>query len=199
MASERASPTGVLLLSGRRGSPDRNEDEPVDGDQLLFDFETDFAGTLRCIPMIVRLKLDLCGVKLSLRQWSRFSLSDREELVARGCEGQADVEAYRIFLVDLILVRAHEAAVDAPLEDSPAWRDISQVPERVLAQARVLQLPAPSTDQWRELTQLQRFALVKLARPGHDNDNFLPAMREFRLLDQRWGSDFEPAMLDGVG
>lgn len=29
---------------------------------------------------------------------------------------------------------------------------------------------------------LQRFALYKLTRPGHDNDNFLPAMREFGLV-----------------
>jgi hypothetical protein len=29
----------------------------------------------------------------------------------------------------------------------------------------------------------QRFALFKLTRPNHDNDNFIPAMREFGLLD----------------
>jgi hypothetical protein len=31
-----------------------------------FDFEADFVGDLRCIPMAVRRKLDLVGVKLKL-------------------------------------------------------------------------------------------------------------------------------------
>ena len=42
-------------------------------DTQLFAFESDFVATLRCVPMAVRFKLDRCGIKLSLRQWSRFS------------------------------------------------------------------------------------------------------------------------------
>ncbi|GCD54512.1 hypothetical protein NBRC3188_3209 [Acetobacter pasteurianus NBRC 3188] len=48
---------------------------------MLFNFEMDFATSLRCIPMIVRMKLDLCGVKLSLRQWCRFTRQEQEILV----------------------------------------------------------------------------------------------------------------------
>lgn len=44
---------------------------------MLFDFERDFAGSLRCIPMIARQKLDIIGIKLSLRQWSRFTREER--------------------------------------------------------------------------------------------------------------------------
>ena len=33
------------------------------------------------------------------------------------------------------------------------------------------------------LSPLQRFTLVKLSRAKHDNVNFVPAMREFGLLD----------------
>jgi hypothetical protein len=29
-------------------------------DPVLFKFESDFVDSLRCIPMVVRLKLDLC-------------------------------------------------------------------------------------------------------------------------------------------
>jgi hypothetical protein len=32
------------------------------------------------------------------------------------------------------------------------------------------------------LTPLQRFALFKLTRPGHSNENFIPAMWEFSIL-----------------
>ena len=38
-----------------------------------FLFEEDFIEkNVRCIPMIVRYKLDTVGIKLQLSQWSRF-------------------------------------------------------------------------------------------------------------------------------
>ncbi len=52
-------------------------------DQQLFAFENDFVATLRCIPMAVRFKLDRCGIKLTLRQWSRLTHSDRTDLLIK--------------------------------------------------------------------------------------------------------------------
>ncbi|MGB0562374.1 MAG: nitrate reductase associated protein, partial [Spirulinaceae cyanobacterium] len=40
-----------------------------------------------------------------------------------------------------------------------------------------------SLTQWQALRPDQRFALIKLSRPGHENRNFLPAMQEFGLAD----------------
>ena len=58
-------------------------------DTALFAFEDDFVASLRCVPMAVRFKLDACGVKLSLRQWSRFSQAERRELLLAPCETAA--------------------------------------------------------------------------------------------------------------
>lgn len=49
----------------------------------IFAFELDFGGTLRCIPMSVRLKLDQAGIKLSLKQWNKLPPEERRWLVAR--------------------------------------------------------------------------------------------------------------------
>jgi hypothetical protein len=57
------------------------------------------------------------------------------------------------------------------------------VPGAVKAKAELLGLPAPSQHLWAGLTPLQRFTLLKLTRDGHDNENFVPALREFGLLD----------------
>jgi hypothetical protein len=38
-----------------------------------------------------------------------------------------------------------------------------------------------SLAQWKDLNVLQRFALLKLTRPGHENKNFPKAMKEFGL------------------
>ena len=62
-------------------------------DDHLFAFESDFVATLRCVPMAVRLKLDRCEIKLSLRQWSRFTPEDRRRLLAAPCRTPTDVGA----------------------------------------------------------------------------------------------------------
>ena len=150
-------------------------------DTQLFAFESEFVSTLRCIPMAVRLKLDVCGIKLSLRQWSRFTHEDRRRLLALPCMGDAEVEAYRKVLVELVALRANEVA--KPLADPPClqWENPHDPPAVVAAYATSVGLAPPSTNQWRRLTKLQRFALIKLTRDNHDNVNFAPAMHEFGL------------------
>jgi hypothetical protein len=148
----------------------------------IFEFERDFAGTLHCIPMIVRFKLDLCGVKLSLRQWSRFERQEREQLILRPCHAAREIPSYRAYLVMLISVRAGEQAVDLPIDANPEWEACANVPGSVKAKAASLGLPAPAQPSWAALTPLQRFTLLKLTREGHDNENFEPALREFGLL-----------------
>ncbi len=150
-------------------------------EQTIFAFELDFAGTLRCIPMIVRLKLDLVGIKLTLRQWSRFERSERHELVQRPCDAEDAVKAYRRYVLDIIALRTDEPPVDMSIDPCPAWAEIDSVPERLVRYAQDLELAPPTLEQWRAITPLQRFTLFKLTRPGHDNDNFEPAMQEFGL------------------
>jgi hypothetical protein len=60
------------------------------------------------------------------------------------------------------------------------WKSES-VPEQVLARAGEMGVVI-SQDQWAALHPLQRFALVKLVRPGHEGHNFGPALKEFGLL-----------------
>jgi hypothetical protein len=49
----------------------------------------------------------------------------------------------------------------------------------VLAFAAARDARPPTDDQWRALTTLERYALVKLTRDRHENANFGPALREF--------------------
>jgi len=148
----------------------------------LFAFEQDFVDSLRCIPMAVRLKLDVCGIKLSLRQWSRFTQTDRRRLLTTPCVTPAEVAAYHSELADLVMRRAREAA--RPLAEAPCWQwdDPSRLPVVVCDYARSIGVSPPAGSQWRALTRLQRFALIKLTRDNHDNVNFEPALREFGLV-----------------
>jgi hypothetical protein len=156
-------------------------------DAHLFAFESDFVATLRCVPMAVRLKLDRCAIKLSLRQWSRFTRDDRRRLLELACRTPTEIAAYRAELVELIALQAGEAA--KPLADPPAplWEQAEAPPSAVVAFAASLGLAPPTPAKWRTLDELERFALIKLTRDNHDNVNFLPAMREFGLLQPKEG------------
>jgi hypothetical protein len=163
----------------------RAKDRDVDVPSLypgIFAFELDFGGNLRCIPMSVRMKLDQAGIKLSLKQWNRLPVAGRRQLVERPCDEPAQIELYQQYLISLIEEFTKSPAELALIDDSPPWADPNVVPERIGDWARNLGVAAPSSEQWATLTPLQRFALFKLTRPGHSNDNFIPAMREFSVL-----------------
>ncbi|MCR5879466.1 nitrate reductase associated protein [Phenylobacterium sp. J367] len=147
----------------------------------LFAFESDFVASLRCIPMAVRFKLDRAGIKLSLRQWSRFRREDRQTLLDTPCITDAEARTYRGLLELLVLARAGEPA--APLIEPPPedWRE-AVVPDQVRSFAACLGVAPPADDTWASLPELRRFVLVKLSRDNHDNVNFVPAMREFGLI-----------------
>jgi hypothetical protein len=152
---------------------------------MLFDFEQDFSGSLRCIPIAVRYKLDLCGIKLSLRQWSRFTDADRRDLLSHGSESATQIDHFRDALIALIASCAGEEAEFLPVEPAPAWADCKTVPDQIATYARSLGIAPPALAQWQSLSVLQRFTLWKLSRDSHDNVNFIPALQEFKLLDEK--------------
>ena len=154
----------------------------MNNDSTIFQFETDFAGALYCIPMAVRRKLDLCGVKVSLKQWNRFTLNEREQLVARECDTAEQTDAYQHEVAHLLEARAGDQPQFLDRDAGTEWKDTSAVPQRLIDYCDERKVLAPALTQWAALTELQRFALFKLTRPGHTNENFIPAMREFGLV-----------------
>jgi hypothetical protein len=151
----------------------------------LFAFEGDFQTDLRCIPMAVRHQLDLCGIKLSLKEWVKLGPEQRSAVVAL-LDGPdpASVDGVRRFdaaVVDMVEKRMGEPPARCAVEPAPAWADPTRVPDEVVAKAAaegVALVPA----QWAALAPLQRFALYKLSRSSHKNENFVPACREFGIL-----------------
>ena len=151
----------------------------------IFEFETDFAGTLRCIPFCIRYLLDEVGIKLSLKQWNRFTNEERHHLVDITGSGPQSRAAFTERLAELM--RSHDAGDLERLAPVAAteWADDMPIPARVVSYARGLEIEPPSPAGWAGLSPLQRFALFKLTRPNHKNENFIPAMREFGLLDKK--------------
>lgn len=146
----------------------------------FFQFEADFVESLRCIPMQVRYKLDTCGVKLKLSHWTQFSATERQALVEKPCSHE-EITAYREFLQQLVQQHTGVAAGELPIEPHPAWLNNTEIPSDLQAKAKEVGTTI-TLQQWQYLTPLQRFALIKLSRPSHENKNFIPALQEFHLL-----------------
>jgi len=146
----------------------------------FFQFEADFVESLRCIPMQVRYKLDTCGVKLKLSHWTQFSAAERQALVEKLCSGE-QASAYREFLQQLVKQHTGVTAGELPIESHPAWLNDTAIPSDLQLKTQEIGVTI-TLQQWRSLTPLQRFALIKLSRPSHENKNFIPALQEFHLV-----------------
>lgn len=145
-----------------------------------FEFEQDFVGSLRCIPMVVRHHLDTCGVKLKLDHWNNFSQDQRQKLVDWPCDTPAAAQTYKAQLQQLITAQTGSPAKTLEIQETPPWRQLSDIPDSVVAKFATEQVPL-MLSQWSGLSELQRFALVKLSRASHENRNFMPAVKEFGL------------------
>ncbi len=148
----------------------------------FFRFEADFVESLRCIPMLVRLKLDTCGIKLKLSHWLSFNQIERQKLIDLPCASPAEISDYQNFLLDLISKNSQSTNLDdLRIFVEPIWENSVHIPSEVELKAETLRLKI-SVEQWVNLGNLQRFALIKLSRSHHENHNFLPALQEFGLL-----------------
>ena len=148
----------------------------------FFEFEQDFVGSLRCIPMTVRHSLDTCGVKLKLEHWNQFTQAERQQLVEWPCQTSDEAQQYKGKLQTLIAEKTGAPAKTLEIPSNPPWQSKTQIPEQVQQKFESQAVPL-SLDQWTALSELQRFALIKLSRPSHENSNFMPAVKEFGLVD----------------
>ena len=164
----------------RDASEQLREVSSVDHAQL-FGFESELVTNLTYIPIAVRFKLDKCGIRLSLVQWNQLPESERRKLLKAPCANSVDIASYGQALRRLIKEVIGDDPQPTQITAAPAWEEV-ELPRQIADKARQMGIPAPSSEQWRGLTTLQRFALLKVSRPSGDSRNLAPALREFGLL-----------------
>ncbi len=162
----------------------RNALGPARGDvaaiaHTCFDFEAEFTAELRCIPMAVRRKLDLAGVKLKLVHWNDLAVAERQRLLVWP-DGPAAVAELRRWLLERTARQAAGVARTLPIACQESWQQPQDTPASVDQACRDLGVVL-SDAAWGGLNELQRFALVKLAQSGHEHRNLPLALAEFGL------------------
>lgn len=149
-----------------------------------FRFEEDFVeANVRCIPMIVRFKLDITGIKLKLSEWSKFSIEERIALATWSTGNENELTNYHRYITGLIRSHTAHEATTLEIDPNPTWAVLHTVPAEIQEQAGSYGWSI-TPSQWKLLTNLQRFALSKLSKPGHENKNFPKAMKEFGLISR---------------
>ena len=139
-------------------------------------FEQDFIGNWRCIPLCVRRKLDLSGVKLKLNHWLALTQDQRQQLVDWPDTPDA-LHDLRGHLRQCTAAMPDGRVKDLDPVTAAPWQQADQLPQQVVdaAAARGVAL---TLEQWTQLSELDRFALCKLVRPGHDHHNLAAAFNE---------------------
>lgn len=164
----------------------------VDQSSHCFAFEKDFIGNWRCIPLCLRRKLDLAGVKMRLNHWLALDQDQRGELVAWPDDAEGLV-AMAGRIRHLTASMPDGEARSLPVAREEPWQAGGALPAEIAASAVGLGVQIRQED-WNALTELERFALCKLARPGHDHHNLPAALAEIlaRATLPSTGSEGQP-------
>lgn len=135
-----------------------------------FNFETDIDDKLELVPMTVRRKFDLVGLKIHLKQWAALTLAERRVVCHLPVASQEEREVLAAFLRGAISRdTGAEPSAMAPATDAPP----EVTPDRV---GEMISLHKLEPARWRQFDAEQRFALEKCAK---DTGRFLAAWNEF--------------------
>jgi hypothetical protein len=143
---------------------------------LRLELEGDLHRTLEFIPLAVRRKLDLAGLKLSLAAWTAMTRAERLAVCHLPVDEEGDLEAYREALTGFAQRAGHPVA---PLEGGPVDRETwgaARIPETVAART-----PRLSLAQWSALSEEPRYVLLRLSEARRSPEKLNAALRELKL------------------
>jgi hypothetical protein len=140
---------------------------------LRLKLEGDVHETLEFIPLAVRRKLDLAGLKLSLAAWTAMTRAERLAVCHLPVDGEGDLGVYREALRGFAERAGHPIV---PLEGGPvdraAW-GTERIPQTVAGRA-----PDLSLSQWSALPEEARYVLLKLSEARRTPEKLDAALRE---------------------
>jgi hypothetical protein len=142
-----------------------------------FQFEGDIHQSLDCVPLTVRRRLDLAGLKISLAGWQTLTRGERLALCHLPTESEADIAVYREVMQQFCDARGVPLK---PLGDSDRAWNAPEPPEGLRARLHELSVALPPA-AWRALDEESRYALCKLADPQREPAKLKAALIELGL------------------
>ncbi len=143
-----------------------------------FRFESEIYPDLSRIPLHVRLKLDLAGVKISLKDWLSYSMEERGALCHLPVDTEEEKKNFISYLDFLSRRYQAKAALVEPVVDPP-WESPGRIPDSVVAKSKETGKPV-TTDEWNSWNLCQRYAVYKLSISKNEPEKLSEALQEFR-------------------
>jgi hypothetical protein len=145
-----------------------------------FRYESRYYPTLSRLPLHVRMKLDLTGIKVSLDDWLSFSFAERTALCHLPCDSDEETRAFRAYL-DFLSQRYRGAPPEATaILDRALW-ERSRVPAAVREKSAESGAPVTAAE-WLGWPSHQRYALYKTAISKSQPEAFADVLDELRQL-----------------
>ena len=144
-----------------------------------FEYEAEFYPELNRLPLHVRLKLDLTGIKLSLKQWLAFSFEERKVVCHLPAESEEELEAFVAYMNFLCRRYNGRAAPISPPLSPALWNTPGHIPEPVVENSRDSG-QAITLEEWTHWQFHQRYALYKTALSENEPEKFLAVLAELR-------------------
>lgn len=124
-----------------------------------FRFEGEIHTVLDCVPLAVRRKLDLSGLKISLAGWQALTRNERLALCHLPVDTDEEIEIYQSFLREVATRAKTELTPLSPF-DGQRWRwCTSEMPSQV--EARLAEAKLTLKTEWQMLTEEERYCLLK--------------------------------------
>ncbi len=141
-----------------------------------YDYEAEFYPTLNRLPLDCRRKLDVTGIKLSLKDWQSFSFEERIVLCHLPCDSAEEAQAFSNY-VDFLSRRYHGRACEktTPL-DAMLWQ-AAAVPRTVGERSAALDR-AVTAERWQTWPSHARYALYKAAVSENQPEAFLQILNQ---------------------
>lgn len=143
-----------------------------------FRYEAEFYPSLSRIPLDVRRKLDLIGLKLSLKDWLACSFEERAVLCHLPIGSAEEKHAFAAYLDFLCRKYRGEAVERSAVLDCAQW-NAAAVPEPV-AQKSASCFNTVQLAEWRLWEAHQRYALYKTALSKSQPEAFADILDELR-------------------
>jgi hypothetical protein len=141
-------------------------------------YEAEFYSSLNRIPLDVRRKLDLAGLKISLKDWLAYGFEERTVLCHLPMESAEEKHAFTAY-VDFLSHRYRGEAVEVTAPLDPILWSSTSVPEPV-AQKSSSCLNGVTFEEWQNWAEHQRYALYKTAVSKSQPEAFADILDELR-------------------
>ena len=145
-----------------------------------YDYEAEYYPTLNRLPLDVRRKLDLTGIKIALKEWLAFSFEERMVLCHLPCDNDTDEEraVYGRYLDFLCRHYFGKPAERVAVLSKSLWASL-EVPQTVIEKSAALHRTV-TLDHWRALPEPKRYALYKTAASKSQPEAFEQILRELQ-------------------